>query len=338
MKRLLTAILVGAGLLLSSVASAQELSLRVEPGVAIPATAPQNDRFNPGFALMIKPEWKLGSYFSLGPSGEVVALPAKGSFSDTGTAWALGGFLRLKRPHDANNTGSGWSAVSPWVDADLQYVRTDPLDRLGWAAAVGASVPTDDSRQLWVGPFLRYQGVHQDTNPGFNNNDAKLLIVGLSFEWEPKAAAKTEPKQEPVPCPPVEPPPVHHTEIKEVVVRETVQFALDSAVIDANGKLLLAKVVQELKLANSLNGIRIEGHTSSEGAVEHNNVLAQHRAQAVLEALVSLGIPREKLSAVGYGSSSPVASNATAAGRVANRRAELMVDFVIEVIAEEEAK
>ena len=52
----------------------------------------------------------------------------------------MGGFARVKRPHDFNlNRDVGAAGISPWIDADLQYVRTGPLNRFGGAAAVGAA-------------------------------------------------------------------------------------------------------------------------------------------------------------------------------------------------------
>jgi OOP family OmpA-OmpF porin len=339
------ALLVGAGLLLSSMTAQAEpgraglgdFTLRLEPGVAIPATAPQNERFHVGGHLAIKPEFALGSYFSVGPSISGLALPSAISGIDTGTALMLGGFGRVKRPHDSKNTDTGFAAVSPWLDADLQYVRTGPLDRFGWAIAVGASVPTSDARHLWVGPFIRYQTVYQEDRPNFNTNDAKIVILGLSLELGAKAEKKSEvallppveqpPTPAPAPAPQPVPPPSYHDVDKEQ--QAVVQFAWDSPVLDTAANTALAGVVKKLASAKSFKSIMVEGHASSEGQVEHNNVLSLHRAQAVVDYLVANGIPREKISAVGFGSRVPVATNSTEAGRVLNRRAEFVIKFVV---------
>jgi chemotaxis protein MotB len=51
-----------------------------------------------------------------------------------------------------------------------------------------------------------------------------------------------------------------------------------------------------------------------------NWYLSTDRANAVLEFLLSAGVSAQRLSAEGYASLHPVASNATPAGRALNRR------------------
>ncbi len=67
----------------------------------------------------------------------------------------------------------------------------------------------------------------------------------------------------------------------------------------------------------------IEGHTDSTGSAKVNQKLSEDRANAVLNALVERGVNPENLEAKGFGSSQPVASNKTAAGKAQNRRTEI---------------
>lgn len=68
------------------------------------------------------------------------------------------------------------------------------------------------------------------------------------------------------------------------------------------------------------------GHTDSEGDLERNIELSQARAEAVLNALVEeYEIDKAQLAARGIGYLAPRASNATAQGREANRRVEIVV-------------
>lgn len=64
----------------------------------------------------------------------------------------------------------------------------------------------------------------------------------------------------------------------------------------------------------------IEGHTDNVGTDAYNQGLSERRANSVMNAIVAKGIDASRLSAVGYGESKPVASNATAEGRQENRR------------------
>ncbi|MDV7400154.1 OmpA family protein, partial [Arthrospira platensis SPKY1] len=67
--------------------------------------------------------------------------------------------------------------------------------------------------------------------------------------------------------------------------------------------------------------VEIEGHTDAQGAEAYNQTLSQRRADSVKKALVTrYGIAAERVKAIGYGESRPVASNDTAAGRAENRR------------------
>lgn len=64
----------------------------------------------------------------------------------------------------------------------------------------------------------------------------------------------------------------------------------------------------------------IQGYTDNKGNYDYNMVLSEKRAKAVYEALVKLGISKDRLSFAGYGPNNPVASNDTEEGRAKNRR------------------
>lgn len=333
--------LIGLGLVsLPALAQAGDFTVKVEPGVAVPLTHPQSDRFHVGGAFAVKGMIGLTPYIDVGPSVSFVALPSAIPGIKTGTLWGVGAGGRIKRPHDESNEGSGFSAVSPWVDADLQYVRTDGLNRFGWTLGAGAAVPTSDARTLWIGPFIRYQGVVQGEKVGYNTNDARIFIAGLSFEFggdQRKPVVAPPVKEVPVPCPeiPVEPTPVPVPVIPTPVpetkweLKQKIQFKWDSAVIEKEAQGPLNEVVTKLMEKKSVT-ITIEGHASSEGQVAHNQKLSESRAKAVRDYLVAHGIPAERLTVKGYGSSVPVADNSTEAGRVLNRRVEFVVIFTVE--------
>ncbi|MFW6254611.1 MAG: OmpA family protein [Chitinivibrionales bacterium] len=70
--------------------------------------------------------------------------------------------------------------------------------------------------------------------------------------------------------------------------------------------------------------IEIRGHTDSIGRYETNMRLSQKRAESVRQYMISRGIAPDRIRAVGYGSSVPVADNRTASGRSKNRRIEII--------------
>ena len=70
--------------------------------------------------------------------------------------------------------------------------------------------------------------------------------------------------------------------------------------------------------------LAIEGHTDGRGLRANNLRLSQRRANAVRDRLMQHGIPRERLTTYGYGEAVPIADDATAEGRAANRRIEFI--------------
>lgn len=101
----------------------------------------------------------------------------------------------------------------------------------------------------------------------------------------------------------------------------------DNAILFASGSTSPTAASQELisDIADILaicpsQPVYVEGHTDADGRAETNLVLSLTRAEAVVDLLVEQGIDPERLFAVGYGASLPIASNETAAGKAENRR------------------
>lgn len=88
-----------------------------------------------------------------------------------------------------------------------------------------------------------------------------------------------------------------------------------------------AKLERLAALLKPLEGLRfrVEGHTADVGTRESQNRLSEQRAQAIVEALVSRGLPADRFLYRGYGGSRPVAENSSPEGRAANRRVEILI-------------
>ncbi|MFK7832410.1 MAG: OmpA family protein [Winogradskyella sp.] len=67
----------------------------------------------------------------------------------------------------------------------------------------------------------------------------------------------------------------------------------------------------------------IEGHTDSDGSEKLNQALSEKRANAVRDYLIANGIDASRLTAAGFGESTPISSNKTRAGKKENRRVEV---------------
>jgi outer membrane protein OmpA-like peptidoglycan-associated protein len=81
----------------------------------------------------------------------------------------------------------------------------------------------------------------------------------------------------------------------------------------------------ELLASEPDRAVLIEGHTDSTGSADHNDQLSQQRADAVASVLMREGISPSRLKTRGFGATSPLATNATSAGRQQNRRVEIVV-------------
>jgi outer membrane protein OmpA-like peptidoglycan-associated protein/tetratricopeptide (TPR) repeat protein len=119
-------------------------------------------------------------------------------------------------------------------------------------------------------------------------------------------------------------------EAGEVVNLDHIYFDYDKATLKDESKVQLDEVVELLLKCTSLI-IEIGGHTDSKGDDNYNLNLSEKRAQAVVEYITSNGIEVNRLKAVGYGETKPVAPNDNEDGtpneenRALNRRTEMKI-------------
>ncbi|HEV7513832.1 MAG TPA: OmpA family protein [Candidatus Acidoferrum sp.] len=86
----------------------------------------------------------------------------------------------------------------------------------------------------------------------------------------------------------------------------------------------LAKVAGILLAYPGLD-IEVGGYTDNVGGDSMNQTLSENRAGSVRDYLVNQGVATNSVTAKGFGSSLPVATNHNSAGRQQNRRVELLV-------------
>jgi len=101
----------------------------------------------------------------------------------------------------------------------------------------------------------------------------------------------------------------------------TIQFEFNSSVLKTEAYPVLDKLSSELR-SNSSARVQLDGHASAEGTDEYNMQLSRDRANSVKTYLVNSGVAANRIAITAYGERRPIASNATEAGRIQNRRVE----------------
>lgn len=119
------------------------------------------------------------------------------------------------------------------------------------------------------------------------------------------------------------------TVMQKISIGAAMLFAHDSADLSADARAVIDERIGRLRGNARLTSVmRVEGHTDSTGPEDYNLVLSQRRAQAVADYILARA-PRLKagdIEVVGFGESSPVASNATPEGRADNRRVVIVAE------------
>jgi outer membrane protein OmpA-like peptidoglycan-associated protein len=152
---------------------------------------------------------------------------------------------------------------------------------------------------------------------GYGTPDFRA-ILGVSY---------LKPRRVELPPPP--PPPVEEAEVKrekeKIVITKKVHFEFDKAVIRPISFRILDAVVDIMKQNPDIRKVQVEGHCDAKGSDAYNEKLSQRRANAVRDYLIAHGVEADRLVAIGYGESRPVADNGTAEGRARNRRVEFTI-------------
>lgn len=71
--------------------------------------------------------------------------------------------------------------------------------------------------------------------------------------------------------------------------------------------------------------VLVEGHTDSVGSDSLNQDLSERRALSVKNALLQVHVDHTRIDTLGLGETTPIADNGTSAGRLKNRRVEILI-------------
>ena len=110
-----------------------------------------------------------------------------------------------------------------------------------------------------------------------------------------------------------------NADVLAVTFKSDVLFDVNSAALKPGAYTEINRVAQVLVQYPQTN-IQIAGHTDSSGAEAYNQQLSERRAMTVQNALANQGVAANRMRALGFGESQPVADNSTESGRQLNRR------------------
>lgn len=122
---------------------------------------------------------------------------------------------------------------------------------------------------------------------------------------------------------------------EKMTLSSDVLFGFDKADIEPSELWRLNRLLDNIKMVKTLEGIVLVGHTDrlrSDGHLERNQLLSEQRARSIKQYLVSKGIPGESIHASGVGSSRPVVECSTKMSKAKqivclqpNRRVEIIL-------------
>lgn len=175
--------------------------------------------------------------------------------------------------------------------------------------AAGVSESTPDSGEYFITlPVGRMYGYYAEKE-GYLGRSENLDFSAIDKYTEYKLDIVLYPAQEAID--------------QEIAIRlNNIFFDFDKATLKKESYLELNRWVEILQKNQQISA-EIHGHTCRIGTDQYNLSLSGKRAAAVLNYLVKQGIDKERLTAMGFGESKPIATNKTLDGRKQNRRVEI---------------
>ncbi|HLI99377.1 MAG TPA: OmpA family protein [Bradyrhizobium sp.] len=144
------------------------------------------------------------------------------------------------------------------------------------------------------------------------------LVKEFPQGWQLKADISVKPAAAPVDAT------VCQQLLSELLAKGTIRFESGRSALDPDSAGLLDRLI-EVALRCPTANIDIVGHTDADGESAANQALSERRAQAVVDYLTKAGLPAGRFTAIGYGSTQPVAANNSEADKAKNRRIEFVV-------------
>jgi len=110
----------------------------------------------------------------------------------------------------------------------------------------------------------------------------------------------------------------------KVTLDETILFEYQKARVRSRARPALAAIAELWRQHPEWIAMSVEGHADDRGSDEFNRNLSEKRAKAVVDVLIELGFPPNKLVWMGHGASKPLSSGHTETDYKRNRRVEFI--------------
>ncbi len=244
--------------------------------------------------------------------GEAMAAPTAGSAQGAYMEDAYTMMVPLKceleeLPQVANITGLLVDAVSGGPVPDAKVRITDKLER-----SLELDVDSTGSFQFRNVPF----GVARLTvsAPGYLTTVSPITIESREA-LKPHVLLNPRPQTLDV-----------QVNRKQINLGKPIQFVNGQAEVTVDSMVMVEQLAAALLENSELEGVEIQVHTDDSGSASYSRRLSQQRADAVVELLVNLGVPKRRLRAKGYGPDQPLAPNVSEANRARNNRVQIVVD------------
>lgn len=227
-------------------------------------------------------------------------------------------------------SGAWLFSGTPKSAADADAIRaafsTDRLSEAGWSLALAAPAPALPQVAEAPGETAATEPPSEEPTPTAPAEAPAVLeeapAANEAPAAEPPAAAAVPAPAQPVAVPSAPAADMVQqcrTTLAELSAQNGILFRSGAAVLAEGADSVLRAIADTIRQCPGV-AIDVAGHTDADGDAAANLALSVARAEAVVTALIGLGIAPERLYAIGYGESQPIADNSTAAGKAQNRR------------------
>lgn len=209
--------------------------------------------------------------------------------------------------------------------------ESPPIDNFEWKRYDFRLKPKSNYNYIMFEAFFKTPVLFPYNGNILLDHASSLQLVPCSHPVEPPKPPVVAVKPKPLPPPkdtakPPGPVTVQAAKPKvgEIIKINNLYFNANSDSIPPHSYSALDDLYKYL-LENESLVVEIGGHTNGLPKDDFCDSLSALRAKAVAEYLMQKGIPKERMTFVGYGRRKPIDTNATREGRARNQRVELKI-------------